>query len=156
MFHLICFDLKASTNNELSSVCIPYGHSLKWTQQGIEYTVRGSELKSDHSYAKCYESVLGTINAKFNAPFKSELSKKKIYAFSYFYDRLNSSRLFQCNYNLLIVKSSKLGLNSCLFLNVGPDGGSIKLQTLLDKTMEGMNKSTQCSDEHSASRIIYE
>jgi hypothetical protein len=80
------------TSSELLSVCMPATHRSTWTQQNVEYTVLGPDTKEQHSYDKCLANVVKTIQSKFNAP--GELKSKDIFAFSYYFDRLNSAKTF--------------------------------------------------------------
>jgi hypothetical protein len=84
-------DLINGTGNQLVSECMPPGHKSVWVQQGVEYTVMSLDSEQGHSFEKCYTNVLKTVEKKF-LKF-SELASKQIYAFSYFYDRLNSAQL---------------------------------------------------------------
>lgn len=79
--------------NELMSVCLQPETSFVWIQQGVEYTVKGPTSKQQHSFEKCYANVLKTIQNKINAPV--ELNNKEIYAFSFYFDRLNNAKLFK-------------------------------------------------------------
>ena len=91
---------------------MPPNHRSKWVQQGIEYEVLGPVVKEQHSYDKCSANVLKTIQNKLNAP--SELKSKEIFAFSYYFDRLNAVKMFQNSF-----------------------GGNIKLETIKVKAREG-------------------
>ena len=46
-----------------------------------------------YSFDSCHKNVVKTLQNKFNAP--GELKKKQLFAFSFFYDRLNASRAFE-------------------------------------------------------------
>lgn len=79
--------------------------NAKWTHQNVEYTILGY---TDSSFEKCYSNVLKTLGNKFTQ--LSELKEKEIYAFSYFYDRLNSAKVLNgkhyralCVFNLHIL-----------------------------------------------------
>lgn len=80
-------------NTELTSVCIAIESNFIWRQQGIDYTVKGFNNQAKHSFENCYKSVTKTIENKINAPV--ELRDKEIYAFSFYYDRLNSAKLLK-------------------------------------------------------------
>lgn len=79
-------------NNPLFSSCIPTGKNFTWSQQGKDYSLSGSIEKNFTSYDKCSKVVLKTIGEKFKAP--PDLDSKQIYAFSFYYDRLNSAKMF--------------------------------------------------------------
>ncbi len=72
---------------------MPPQHSSTWVQQGIEYKVIGPESKLHHSFEKCSFNVVKTIENKFSAP--AELRNKEIYAFSFYFDRLTSAKIFE-------------------------------------------------------------
>lgn len=85
--------VKNKTDNELYSSCIKAKNKMKWSQQGIDFTVSGPDSENANSYDKCYKSVLKTLENNFNPPI--DLSKKEIYAFSFYFDRLNkATRMF--------------------------------------------------------------
>ena len=86
-------DNEQTINTELTSVCIAIESNFIWRQQGIDYTVKGFNNQAKHSFENCYKSVTKTIENKINAPV--ELRDKEIYAFSFYYDRLNSAKLLK-------------------------------------------------------------
>ena len=89
-------------------MCIPPNQKTKWIQQGVEYDVIGPDNKELHSYEKCYNNVIKTLENKFNAP--AELRFKEIYAFSFYYDRLNTAKAFPGKLSLILddLKKKKL------------------------------------------------
>lgn len=101
--------------NELMSVCLQPETSFVWIQQGVEYTVKGPTSKQQHSFEKCYANVLKTIQNKINAPV--ELNNKEIYAFSFYFDRLNNAKLFKDS-----------------------TGGLIEIKSILNKAISVCNK----------------
>jgi hypothetical protein len=92
-----------TSSSELLSVCMPSAHRSAWTQQNVEYTVLGPDSKEQHSYDKCLANVLKTIESKFNAP--GELKSKDIFAFSYYFDRLNSAKTFASTHSTALSAS---------------------------------------------------
>lgn len=84
-------NLGAKNNNFFSS-CIPNGKNFTWSQQGVDYFLSSSLTKNSTSFKSCSNIVLKTIKNKFEAP--SDLSSKDIYAFSFYFDRLNKAKLF--------------------------------------------------------------
>lgn len=80
-------------SKELTSVCITTESNFIWTQQGIDYTVKGISKNGKQSFDNCYRAVIKTIENKINAPV--ELREKEIYAFSFYFDRLNSAKLLK-------------------------------------------------------------
>jgi len=77
----------------LSSVCVPHGTRFKWFQQGIEYTVNGARSKELNTFENCFKIALKTLTNNIKAPV--ELKDKRIYAFSFYYDRLKSANLLE-------------------------------------------------------------
>ena len=63
----------------------------------------GPKNKNLHSFTNCLDSVKRTIENKINAPV--ELRDKEIYAFSFYFDRLNSAKLFGGTYEILNFKN---------------------------------------------------
>jgi hypothetical protein len=76
---------------------MPPNHSSKWNQQNIEYTVRGPTTKEEHSYENCYQDVIKRFDENFKAP--KEIQSKDVYAFSFFFDRLNAAKIFNNSYH---------------------------------------------------------
>ena len=105
-FFLLILD-KAAKKDELFSVCLPTNHRSKWTQQNIDYFVNGPFLKEKHSYENCYDEVIkrfgDNYHNKLNAP--SEIQNKDIYAFSFFFDRLSSAKIFNSTYHSKNIKT---------------------------------------------------
>lgn len=98
--------------NQLTSVCIPSGQSFTWTQQGVDYSIKGASNKNLNSFNNCYKTALKIIKNKIQAP--SELKDKSLYAFSFYYDRLKSANLIPSSGG--IVKISEIlqkALNIC-------------------------------------------
>lgn len=94
---------KDSTVKTLKSVCIGNGllpaKGLNWTQQNVEYSVVG--VSNLASFDQCYAKVRSSLVA--NITRLPELNSKEIYAFSYFFDRLNSAKaLSRKNRNIFI------------------------------------------------------
>jgi hypothetical protein len=86
-------ELFQQTNNQtLSSICLTSQHEGVWNQQNIDYKIIGIN-KRQRNYNDCYLSVKKTIENKMNVPV--ELRKKKIFAFSFYYDRLSTSNLIK-------------------------------------------------------------
>lgn len=92
-------DTAATTGGKkLRSVCLnspPSG--LKWVHQNIEYSIDQPPTTTANSsiFDQCYSKVRQTLGNKFlQLP---ELNSKDVYAFSYFYDRLNSAKLLKGN-----------------------------------------------------------
>lgn len=89
---------------KLRSVCLnspPSG--LKWVHQNIEYSIDQPPTTTSNSssiFDQCYSKVRQTLGNKFlQLP---ELNSKDVYAFSYFYDRLNSAKLLKDDYEIKI------------------------------------------------------
>jgi len=99
MFYQTFFRLnyKVLSKHLFKSVCMPPNHSSKWIQQNIEYIVLGPSKKEDHSYANCYQDVIKKFESNLNAP--KEIQLKDVYAFSFFYDRLNAAKVFNKSYH---------------------------------------------------------
>ncbi len=76
---------------------MPPNHSSKWSQQNIEYKVFGPTTKEHHSYANCYEDIIKKFENNLDAP--KEIQSKDVYAFSFFYDRLNAAKIFNNSYH---------------------------------------------------------
>ena len=124
-------------STELTSVCIPYETSFIWTQQNIDYTVKGTNTKVKHSFENCFSNVIKTIENKINAPV--ELRDKEIYAFSFYFDRLNSAKLLKG----IFVRKFKLIFKSIFFLifyfNTDSSGGLIQIRDIFEKAKSGFN-----------------
>lgn len=101
----------------LSSVCLPTAHSSTWLQQGTDFTVLGPESEQKNAFLSCYKTVQKSVKGQIQAP--SELKDKKLYAFSFYFDRLKSAHM------------------------VDEQGGVVSLSDILDKAMSVCNKSSQ-------------
>lgn len=70
---------------------MPTAYRSTWTQQNVEYTVRGFESANEHNFQNCQSTVLSTFGNDFIQ--LDELVSKEIYAFSFFYDKLKTVKL---------------------------------------------------------------
>ena len=101
--------------NQLFSSCIPNGRNFTWSQQGVDYFLSSSFLNNSTSYENCSKIVLKIIENKFEAP--PDLNSKDIYAFSFYYDRLNKAKLFGDKHGGRIrIEKIKIFANSSIFL----------------------------------------
>jgi hypothetical protein len=82
----------SQNQNELSSVCLPYNSKFEWTKDNNNYELIGPDKKENQNFEKCYANVMKVLMNNVNAPV--EMRDKKIYAFSYYYDRLEKSKIF--------------------------------------------------------------
>ncbi len=111
MFNLDLHDsLNRTGPGGLSSVCVPHGTRFKWLQQGVEYTVNGARSKEMNTFENCYKIAVKTFVNRIEAPV--ELREKKIYAFSFYYDRLKSARLLEGTNVLKLGEVQKKALES--------------------------------------------
>ena len=99
--------------NILASVCLTSKHDGIWTQQNINYKIIGINGRQ-RNFDDCYLNVRQTIENKMNAPV--ELRQKKIFAFSFYYDRLSSAKL------------------------VGEEGGVINVENIRNTAKKGLCK----------------
>lgn len=97
--------------NQLSSVCLSSEHNFTWTQQGVDYAVKGPSKKELYSFHNCYKVAISMMENKLSTP--TEMRDKSLYAFSFYYDRLKSAKL--------IPKS----------------GGIVKVSDILEKALSG-------------------
>jgi Golgi nucleoside diphosphatase len=91
---------KEAAQGQLSSVCLPVGHRGSWLQQNVEYKVSGPQVKVEKVYEACLSQVLRVLDANIDNKTEAklvpkEIEDKDIYAFSFFYDRLNASAMFR-------------------------------------------------------------
>ena len=107
----------SSEGNTLASICLNSKHVSTWTQQNIDYKIKGI-TKRESNFDDCYLSVKKTVENKLNAPV--ELRKKKIFAFSFYFDRLSSANLLSGTGGTLnvnkILERAKKGLSLTLTL----------------------------------------
>ena len=92
IFRSEIFNKQSDETNTLSSICLTSHHEGVWKQQNIDYKIIGV-TKRQRNYDDCYLSVKKTIENKMNAPV--ELRRKKIFAFSFYYDRLSTAKLVE-------------------------------------------------------------
>lgn len=85
------FQNASLTPSQLSSVCLPTAHSSTWLQQGTDFTVLGPQSEPKNVFRSCYRTVMKTVKGQIQAP--SELRDKKLYAFSFYFDRLKSANM---------------------------------------------------------------
>ncbi|RMZ93452.1 ectonucleoside triphosphate diphosphohydrolase 5 isoform X1 [Brachionus plicatilis] len=102
--------------NRLFSRCIPNGKNFTWSQQGKDFLLSSSIEKNSTSYENCSKIVSKTIGDNFEAP--PGLESKNIYAFSFYYDRLNNAKLFGDQHGGLI-RIEKIKEAAKLFCNGG-------------------------------------
>jgi hypothetical protein len=65
--------------------------------------VKGISKNGMQSFDNCYRAVIKTIENKINAPV--ELREKEIYAFSFYFDRLNSAKLLKSIFKIFYLSS---------------------------------------------------
>lgn len=126
---------QSQSTNELISVCLQENKNFIWIQQGVEYTVKGPINKNQHSFEKCYSNVLKTIENKINAP--DELRDKDIYAFSFYFDRLNNAKMFKGIKLFWISLKQKRILLKRIKLTKDSNGGLIEIKSILHKATSG-------------------
>jgi hypothetical protein len=122
----------------MTSICLPVNFASKWDHQGIEYSILGPKIREEHNFDKCFSTVLKTIENKMNAPV--ELREKEVYAFSFYFDRLNEAKAFKSiniKVNLNLKNQSNSLLFSC-FNFIEENGDSLKIEAILNITKSSM------------------